>query len=56
MRVKSVTHEYDPVSRYIIEFEHNGVTWVKYLSAFFQIEQLESCLNSVIEDTVARTR
>ena len=59
MRVKSVNHEkaYSDLpapGRYAVRFEHNGVTWEKFLSDNADDVTLKNWLNSLIEDTIAR--
>lgn len=57
MQVKSyVFEEYEGKDRYVFEFEHNGVTWFKFLDADGSGRKIMNLLNSVIEDTIARTR
>lgn len=56
MRVKSVEFQRDKElgNRYIVEFEHNGVTWFKFPHANMTALILKSLLNSVIKDTIDR--
>lgn len=58
MRVKSVFKKYlgGDVSRYEIQFEHNGVVWEKFVQLPMDVLKIQSLLNSVIEDTIARCR
>ena len=58
MRVKSVEREYlgGDVSRYNIYFEHNDISWWKICFLPLTEDKLKNLLNSVIEDTITRTR
>lgn len=55
MRVKSVIKEFQD-KRYVVQFEHVGVVWEKFLPVQVDEITLKNWLNSVIEDTITRTR